>query len=145
MLGAPVNAKVALFELDGNAFALPVEGIQHIIPVQKVFPLPLLRSGFGGVLLHQNEVVPLFELWRIFGGQPPQSCSGGRYTVVYRTGFGPVGLPADQVLRIVDREAGVVEGAVEAETAAPSGRVFVFAGSSYPLLDVEALVTALPH
>lgn len=138
-----MTEKVALFELAGKGFVLPVSGIEHIVPIPRVFFLPLLRDGFAGVFVDRHEVVPFLDLWRVFGVSLPYA-GRARYTVVCGSEAGPVGLPAGQILGIINRQEGHAEAAAGSD-AAGFDRIFVHAGRRYPLLDVEKLLTSLPY
>lgn len=132
-----MNEKLALLELAGEVFALPVSGIEHIVPAPRLFPLPLMRAGFAGVFVDRNEVLPLLDLQHVWGLPRPVR-DATRFVVVCASAAGPVGLPAGAVLGIVNRR----EGALEEGDA---GRAFVHGGQRYPLLDVEALLATLPR
>lgn len=138
-------AKIALFALADRVFALPVEGVRHIVSAPRIFSLPLLRKGLRGVFLYQGEVVPLLDLWGIFGKKAPIAEAGGQFTVVHSTESGLVGLPVSQVLSIVNPERGTLEYEAEGNQTTDLDRVFVCEGKRYPLLDIEKLVNSLPR
>jgi chemotaxis signal transduction protein len=140
--GADMSAKVALFSLGSTSFALPVEGIRHILFAPRIFPLPLLRSEFCGVFLYQGEIIPLFNLWQRFG---MTICpSANRFTAVMSTEVGLVGLPAGEAPRIICREQGGLKDAANEEQSPGADRTFIHAETEYSLLDVEELIEVLP-
>ena len=132
---------LVLLRVGAERFALPLEGVWHILPTQRIFPLALIRPGFKGVFLYQEEVVPLLDLPALVGGGAD---SGFAYTVIFGTELGFIGLPVDQVLQIVERRSGTIaasEPAPPAPVFAQSN--FVYDGNEYPLLDVETLLNTL--
>jgi chemotaxis signal transduction protein len=136
-----VTPHLVLLRVGAERFALPLEGVWHILPTQRVFPLALIRPEFRGVFLYQGEVVPLLDLPALVGGG---AGSGFAYTVIYGTELGLLGLPVDQVLQIVECRSGTVaarEPAPPAPVLAQSH--FVYGGNEYPLLDVETLLNTL--
>lgn len=136
-----MTEKVVLFELQESGFALPVAAVEHIVPAPRVFPLPLLRAGFAGVFIDRDGVVP-FLAPRVFG-LPLRPAGLSRYALVCGSEAGPVGLPAAELLGIVNRQEGHVEAAAGGN-AAGFDRVFVHGDRRYALLDVERLLTSLP-
>ena len=126
--------------IGAERFALPLEGVLHILPSPVVFPLALIRAGFQGGFIYQGELVAQLEPSALLG-KPHGNCP---FTVVYGTDLGLLGLPADQILQIVELQMGTVAACAPT----PSARFFaqskfVYNGSEYPWLDVEALLQAL--
>lgn len=148
VLGTDMTSKVALFSLDRALYAVPVAGILQIVSEVRTFELPLLRTGVRAVFLYQDKVVPLLSR-RLIGGSAESTAEEGdaaALAVVYSTDLGPVGLPADKILGVVERRRGREEEAEEGEdNAQVSGRVFVCNGDRYPLLEVETLAMSLPQ
>ncbi len=62
-----VTPRLVLLRVGAERFALPLEGVWHILPTQRIFPLALIRPGFRGVFLYQGEVVPLLDLPALVG------------------------------------------------------------------------------
>ena len=145
MLGDGMVAKVALFALADQLFALRVEGVRHIVSVPRIFSLPLLRKGLCGVFLYQGDVVPLLDLWDVLGLETPKDGARGQFSVVHSTESGLIGLPASRILSIVNSGQGIIENGAGGDRAAGMDRVFVVDGTRYPLLDMEKLVTSLPR
>ena len=135
-----MTTKVALFGVQGEAFALDIEKIVQILEVQRIFPLPLLPEGFSGVLLYRNVVVP----WLDPG--PPLGMSGpggsAAYAVIYAAELGLVALGADRLGGVVAAARGRFEP-VEENDGPFFKRLFVFAEKRYPLLDVDKRIASL--
>jgi chemotaxis signal transduction protein len=138
-----VTPRIVLFRVGEEPMAIPLEGVWRILPAPRVFPLLMIRSGFRGVFLHQATVVPLLDLALLLLGEAGLECA---YTLLYGTDLGPVGLPVDQVLQIVERRLGTVEARESAPPSRfPATNSFVYNGNAYPLLDVEALLNTIPR
>jgi|GEM_PF-2680654 len=141
-------SKVALFAVGRETFALRVEGILQIVSDVRIFTLPLLRQGIRGVFLYRQSTVPLLERRLVAGARENhnEDSPAGHCMIVFSTDAGPVGLPADKILGIVDRAQGREEEANdEQKNCKAAGTVFVCNGDRFPLLDVEALVRSLPQ
>ena len=135
-----MNAKISLLTLAGCRFALPAEATLHIMKTPQVFRLPLIPRDFGGVFWYMDELVPLFRLERLFVPEKNDFPHDLCYTVVCATEFGPIGLPAERVVKIVD----VVRGRFEdhpPESGATFCRTdFVYDALPYPLLEFDRLL-----
>ncbi|ALC15907.1 chemotaxis signal transduction protein [Desulfuromonas soudanensis] len=136
--------KVALLVLAGKVFALPVTGIEHILDGPRTFLLPLMPEGYSGVFLYRDEVTPILNLSRVLGISGTAEEDVPPLTVLYGCDSGLVGLPVDTVLRVVDRAKGSEERGAEGEDQG-GPRHFVYEGTRYPLLDIEAQVASLPR
>lgn len=136
--------KVALLALAGKVFALPVTGIDHILDGPRSFLLPLMPEGYSGVLLYHDEVTPILNLSRMLAISGTPQPDVPPLTVLYSCETGLVGLPVDMVLRVVDRGKGSEEMGAEGEDQG-GPRHFVYEGTRYPLLDIEAQVASLPR
>ncbi len=136
--------KVALLALGSGSFALPVIGIEHILDSPRCFRLPLMPRGYRGVFLYHDEVTPILDLDRVLDIPGASEAVAPSLTVIYGCESGFVGLPVDAVLRIVDRGKGREEVSDQEEDQEGT-RHFVYDGTRYPLLDIEALVASLPR
>jgi chemotaxis signal transduction protein len=136
--------KVALLALAGKVFALPVTGIDHILDRPRSFLLPLMPEGYSGVFLYNDEVTPILDLSRVLALSGTPQPDMPPLTVLYGCETGLVGLPVDTVLRVVDRGKGSEEMGGEGEDQG-GPRHFVYEGTRYPLLDIEAQVASLPR
>lgn len=140
--GSAEITKVALFRLQGRAFALAVEKIDHILQGTQVYPLPLMGKGFCGVFVHGDDVVPFFDLWRHFSLAGDRRRRDSAFTVMYISEFGNIGLPADEVVRIVDNSAGAFEQTKDEEKKIVD-RYFLFSGQRYSLVNEMMLLADL--
>jgi chemotaxis signal transduction protein len=129
--------KVALFQLCGGKHALPLAGVERILPLPPVFPLPLLPEPFAGVFIHQGRPIPVLAPDSLGGAAVSQPAALPAYVIVCTTEFGPVGLPADRMPRIVEQGAG---HRVAAEHLGGAIDIFQFQGERYPFWRPETLI-----
>lgn len=136
--------KVALLLFAGEVFSLPIDRIQHILQEPDVFPLVNLRKGFSGVFLFEDDVVPML-LADDHGARPAVQEQGpARYTVVYQSDFGTIGLPVESVDMIVDADNGEFTEVPPDDTMSLSSQAFLFRGKNYPVLDIDTMLAQLP-
>lgn len=139
-----MSAKVALFTLGSRSYALPVAAISHILPLQPIFHLPLLRSDFAGVIVDHGEIVPVMRANRCLGGAAMPGCDAPVLLVVYGAEIGCVALPADKVVQMVDSAQGKMCAAPPECRHDGVREFFLLQEQDYPLLDVDALLASVP-
>jgi chemotaxis signal transduction protein len=136
-----MTSKLVLFQLRGGSYALFVAEIAQILLAPPVFRLPLLSSNFEGVFLHKGALIPALAPGRMGGDDETAAEGTAGYLIVCTTEFGPVGLPADRVIRIVDMTAGQMQDKTAGEDDAG---IFCFKGEGYPLVRLEILLGLQP-
>lgn len=139
-----MTPKIALFILGNRCYSLAVERIVHILPMTQVFPCPLLRQGLSGLCVDHEGVVPLLDLGPLLATEGANGYRNSSYLVVYGAELGSIGLPADKVLQMVGRDQGTLQETADIPGQVNFTTIFVVNGVSYPLLDVDALLTTLP-
>lgn len=101
MSTASVPRTLLVFEVGGQACALPVEDVQEIVPLPLLAHPPGLPPALEGFLNLRGAAVPVLRLARLFDLAivPP-----GLYTplVILRGEGGPVALLVDRVERLVE-------------------------------------------
>lgn len=135
-----MTGKVALFEIQGETFALDIAGIVQIFETPQVFFLPLLPAGFAGVLLYRDTIVPCLDATPLLGDSGVGTSAA--YTIVYAADPGLAALAVDHLGAVVDVGRGRFEAA-EKNNGSYFNRVFVFAERRYPLLDVDKWIASL--
>lgn len=135
-------SKTSIFRLKGDGYALPVQGVDHILQTPRLYPLPLLDEIFLGVFVLDEEIVPLYNLYRFLGVEAVDSRDSSPFTILFMTEFGKIGLPADEVARIVDDSDGSIEKVSE-DDGKIADRCFVYSGTRYPLLTERTLLAEL--
>jgi len=139
-----MSAKVALFTLGGRRYALPVAAISHILPMQPVFNLPLLRPDFSGVIVNRGEIVPVLDAKRCPGRSDLSEYSVPGLLVVFSAEIGCIALPADKVVQMVDYNSGKLCVAPPECRYDGVKEFFLLHEQEYPLLDVDALLASVP-
>lgn len=144
MAGGGLNAKMSLLLVGGREYALPIERIRHILAEPEIFPLIRLRTGFAGVFLFGESVIPQLQPAAI-PSMDAFDTVAAPYTVICQSDYGEVGLPVDRAVRIVDVDEGALVPAPPDTEPAWSSQVFCWRDLSYPLLDIDILVAQLPY
>ena len=138
-----MTAKIMLLRLGTRIFALNLDGVWYILQAPRTFPVASSRPAMQGIFLHDGQLVPLLApqilLTAAGGEQGDGQVAESPFTVVYGTDLGPVGIPAGQVLQIVDRDRGRLQAA-SADDPGPAGSRFLHADQEYPVIDVESLI-----
>ncbi len=137
-----MTEKVALLLFAGRNFSLPIERIRHILQEPQLYPLAGLSSGLSGVFLFSGEIVPLVSA-EILSGLGPYRAGKSSYTIVYQSDYGIVGLPVESSVRIVDESEGSYSEAPPEEESVVVSRFFSYRDFSYPVLDVDKMLTLL--
>lgn len=139
-----MKAKVALVLLEDRVFALPIETLERIVQSPRVFQLPRVRSGFKGIFLIDDEVIPCIDLPGLLGTGNHCTFRESQYTLVCTSDLGRMGLPVTRVLQIVDVDAGTLWIASAEEAAwANCRQTFEKSGVRFPLLDPDLLLSLL--
>lgn len=141
-IGSLDASRIAIFRLKGKGFALPLQGVDHIVQTPRLFPLPLLDKIFQGVFILDEDIFPSYNLYRFLGIEADDFCDSSPFTVLFMTEFGKIGLPADEVLRIVENSSGSMEK-TDREHGTIADYCFLFAGTRYPLLTERTLLADL--
>jgi len=141
-----MTSQVLLARLGSRCFAVDIEVVDRIVLTPRVFPLVSVRPGFCGVFLHEQAPLPCLEPATLLAEEPNVSGGAALYTVVCHCQSGRLGVPVDQVLRIVVQPPGTVHEAIgDSAGGAAWPRTFVFQKTEYPLLDVDGLLVSLPR
>ena len=137
-----MTEKVALLLFAGRNFSLSVERIRHILQEPVIFPLASLCNGLSGVFLFSGEIVPMVSA-DILSDLGPYRAGKSSYTIVYQSDYGVVGLPVESAVKIVDSSEGSFTDAPPDEESAVVSQFFSYQEFSYPVLDIDKLLTLL--
>ncbi len=137
-----MTEKVALLLFAGRNFSLPVERIRHILQEPVMFPLAALCKGLSGVFLFSDEIVPMISA-DILADLGPYRVGKSCYTIVFQSDYGVVGLPVESAVKIVDSSEGSFTEAPLDEESAIVDQFFSYQEFSYPVLDIDKLLTLL--
>ncbi|MEE9219710.1 MAG: chemotaxis protein CheW, partial [Acidobacteriota bacterium] len=94
---ARVGETQLVVEVQGALYVLPISGIEEIMPMREVTPLPQSAAAVRGVLFLRGHAVTIVDLAVLLGGKPPQ----GRRIVVLLLDGERYGLVVDQVHKVV--------------------------------------------
>lgn len=131
--------RLALFISADRHFSVPIDRIVHIVARSTVVVLPMLKSCFSGVFLDEQEMIPLLKVESSSGIQ--QSFS---LIIIYESDFGKVGIPAERVLRVVERNDGDFEPCTDEPTLLTGiEECFLYGGKRYPLLNVDVALSQI--
>lgn len=121
-------------------YALPIGGIEEILPMREVAPLPRSSAAVRGILFLRGHPVTVIDLGILLGSSPLP----GNRIVVFRIEGEHYGLVVDEVLKVA--EPGALTDAVPpppALGAPPAVRgVARLAEEIVSLLDIDRLVPA---
>jgi purine-binding chemotaxis protein CheW len=97
---APLDgARVVIFTLDGQEFALGLERIVEIIPYRNPTPVPGAGPAVEGILPWRGRMVTILRTRRRLGLTEPAGRSGGRVILLEDEGE-RIGLVVDAVVRV---------------------------------------------
>lgn len=141
--------KYLAFRLGEEEFAVPVDRIREIIPMQATTPVPRAAAHVVGVFNLRGRVVPVMDLRRRLG-MPAQEPDGRTCIVVMEPGpelgRSPVGVVVDGVSEVVQIPAADVEDTASLAAGwIQAGFVHRIANSKGKvrlLLEVDGVLTA---
>ncbi|MEM6473096.1 MAG: chemotaxis protein CheW [Planctomycetota bacterium] len=147
------TSQFVAFELDGQAYAFPIEKIREIVILDHVTPVPQVASHVDGVTNLRGQIIPIVHLRCLFQ-LPRKSFDEETRTIVVQVGERTIGCTVDsvsQVLRVAHSE---IQEAPETIASAAKHAISGFARMEQPpsdheerastlmiLLDVESLLT----
>lgn len=82
-----MNARVLLFSLGGESYAVDLDPIESILPEASLSRIPRQPPLFEGFLAHQGECIPVVSLHRLLGAAQMPEHLGGKMLVVRHRGF----------------------------------------------------------
>ncbi len=137
--------KMVLLTIGGRKFSLSVEQIEHVLPGQRIYPLVCLQPEIAGVILYNDEPIPMLTLSKLPEFDISESIRGGAYIIVIQSEYGNIGLSVDSAVSIVNVEDGLFEEVTPSKSGVQDYHVFNFQDVSYPLLNVDAILARLPY
>ncbi len=92
-------AKYFIFKVGGKFFGTPLENLKKVIPLEEIYPVPLMDENFVGLIRFEGGVVPLLDTGKALG------MGRGRITrdslvAVKKTKAGDIGFLIDRAVRI---------------------------------------------
>ena len=128
--------RFALFSTTAGRCAVALDKVLHVLPAPTLFVLPLMRVIFSGVIIHQDQLVPVLAPWSL-GEASPAVASNVPLILLCEAEFGRLGIPVSQIERIT----------ADGELPDPSGEqnqdgILEVSGVNYRLLDLNRLLDA---
>lgn len=82
-----MNARILLFSLGGECYALDLDPIESILPEAPLDQVPMQPAFFDGFLRHQGECLPVVSLHKLLGSARIPERLGGKMLIVRYQGF----------------------------------------------------------
>lgn len=142
---APAPARVVVFRVAGQFYAIDVMVIERVIRHLAPRPIPMGSEAFTGVIDVEGRLMPIVDLRERFGGELSHAADAARVLLV-REESGLMGFVVDQVLEVRSVEASELEPAPAALRRGEGSLVFLGtlrrAGDVVLLVDAAALLAA---
>lgn len=135
--------KMLLLSISGHKFSSSLNQVRHIVSSPEIFPLVCLRRGISGAFLYEDKPIPIIDPEVLPVIEKVKVQIGGKYLIVFQSEYGNVGLPVDAAVTIVNVEDGLFENVAPADINPQGGPLFCLQGVSYPLLDINEMLTHL--
>ena len=103
-MGSPATSAdihLVVFALDGQRYGLPLHGVERVLPMVAVSPLPQAPAVALGMINLHGEVVPVVDVRRRFGFSP-REYGPTAHLLVTRTARRRLALPVDQVSGVLE-------------------------------------------
>ncbi len=101
LLDGKIEKQYFLFALEKRTFGVPITDVVKVIPIERVYPVPLLSDFFWGFIIHENKPVPFVNLKKRLGlaGQRNSDIA-----VLVRVGSDLIGFSIDGNYEVVQLE-----------------------------------------
>ncbi len=131
--------RLVLFSLSGKNYALPLEQMVRIGLELRVFSLPRLPFEISGVIVEAGGVVPVLRASILTGVENDvPSGKDSEYSLIARSEYGTIVLPADRVRQIVAVDRGLVAPLEDSESY--SSGTFMYKSSTFNIINIDYLV-----
>ena len=135
--------KMILLSISGHKFSSSLNQVRHIVSSPEIFPLVCLRRGIIGAFLYEDKPIPIIDPEVLPVLEKVKVQIGGEYLIVFQSEYGNVGIPVDAAVTIVDVEDGLFENVAPTDENPQGDPLFCLQGVSYPLLDINEMLTNL--
>ena len=105
--GGPAPARVVVFRLAGQPFAVPLAPVLEVILHRAPTPVPRADPEVLGVLPFRGRMLTLVDTRRCLGLEPRPSDHGARIIVLDGDAEGLIGLVVDEVQGVTPPPGGV--------------------------------------
>jgi len=137
--------RLVVFDLDGQAYALPLDSVERVLPMVAVSPLPRAPAVALGAINFHGQVIPVVDIRRRFR-LPARDYGLTAHLLVARTARRSLVVPADEVLGVKEVAGETVTspdavlpgiGHVAGIVALPDGLLFIHDLDTFLSLDEE--------
>lgn len=121
-----VDDRLLVFEVAGEAYALPISGVAEVIEVETIASIPTLPAKVGGVINFHGDALPVVRATALFAteGEPDVGCGQVLAITDRPTGTARLGMPVDRVIGLVQGASAVaLDESPVAERRSIDGRV----------------------
>lgn len=136
-----MSRKLGLFRIKNSGYAIPLDRLLRVVECGFCAILPLAPKGMAGILVLDDEVIPLLDsnwLPDVVAGQGLSA----PFKVLLATEYGPVALPADTTIGIVP-ESRCERGVLEQGLADFFSDSVSYRGNRYQVLNVDVFMVSL--
>ena len=136
-----MSSKLGLFRLANCGYAIPVERLLRIVDCGFSTALPLIPSFMAGMLVLDDEIVPLLDsnwLPEVVAGK---SLSAS-FKILITTEYGSVALPADATVGILEEDR-CVRITSDQETVKFVSDSIRYRDSCYQVIDIDLFMMSL--
>ncbi len=136
-----MSGRIGLFRFENIGYAIPLERLLRVVDSGVCSALPLVPVGIAGMLIQDNEIIPLLKSSWLMDNLVGDELSSA-YKVIIATEYGPIAFPADATVGIVaeDRCSRVD---FEEESARFFSEGVSYRDNRYQVLDTELLMNSL--
>ena len=89
------------FDVDGAAYAVPVESVREIVRIRPITPMPRVSEDIRGVIALRGEIIQVLDLRRRLGRPPVDPSRRSRIVVVHLEDGGAAGVLVDAVREVL--------------------------------------------
>ncbi len=136
-----MSRKLGLFLLENCGYAVPLDRILRVVDCGFCTTLPLASDRMAGMLVHDDEVIPVLDSNWLSGVVAGQGLSAD-FKVLITTEVGTVALPADTTVGIV-AENRYEQVASEQETTDFFPESICYRNNRYRVLNVDVFMLSL--
>lgn len=127
------------FFLGGECYALELEQLSEVLPLQQVTPIPDAPPELTGVINLRGEIVTVVDLGRIL--ELPASQTSGGYILLLRHATGDLGLRVEQLGQVDRVPKKDLVSTNDPSSARPSRFVAAITPDKTLVLSIDAILT----
>ncbi len=79
---AEATNTILLFRTSGRLVAVPIAGVQEVVPAFEILRTPGLATTLAGMISLRGEVLPVIDTSVLFGGDAMQLCPQQKFIII---------------------------------------------------------------